>query len=140
MDEKPIRFLSSDDLAKLLKRPVRRGMSDWRSSLATARGLEQFLNGSPYQKEFAACRLQTYRTTINNDGHEWRWNVNYKKFRGRGKEAFEKRIGADGIVQIEGVKHDRAAEAKAVLTQGIQAAIRAGNAHARSDMEGLLLG
>ena len=77
-------------------------------------------------------------TTIYNDGHEWRWKVNYKKFRGRGKGAFEKRIGADGIVQIEVVKNDRASEAKAVLTQGIQAAIRAGNGHARSEMEGLL--
>jgi predicted Zn-dependent protease len=35
-------------------------------------------------------------------------------------------------------QNDRTADAKAVLTQGIQAAIRAGNAHARSEMEGLL--
>jgi cytochrome c-type biogenesis protein CcmH/NrfG len=35
-------------------------------------------------------------------------------------------------------QHDRAEEAKTVLTQGIQAATRAGNQHARSEMEGLL--
>jgi predicted Zn-dependent protease len=35
-------------------------------------------------------------------------------------------------------QNDRATDAKAVLTQGIQAAIRAGNQHARSEMEGLL--
>jgi cytochrome c-type biogenesis protein CcmH/NrfG len=35
-------------------------------------------------------------------------------------------------------QRDRAEEAKSVLTQGIQAATRAGNQHARSEMEGLL--
>jgi len=35
-------------------------------------------------------------------------------------------------------QNDRTADAKAVLKQGIQAAIRAGNQHARSEMEGLL--
>jgi len=35
-------------------------------------------------------------------------------------------------------QNDRAEDAKIVLTQGIQAAIRAGNQHARSEMEGLL--
>ena len=34
-------------------------------------------------------------------------------------------------------QQERAADAKAVLTQGIQAAIRAGNQHARSEMEAL---
>lgn len=35
-------------------------------------------------------------------------------------------------------QQDRPDEAKALLAQGIQAAIRAGNQHARSEMEGLL--
>jgi len=35
-------------------------------------------------------------------------------------------------------QNDRTADAKTVLQQGIQAAIREGNAHARSEMEGLL--
>jgi predicted Zn-dependent protease len=35
-------------------------------------------------------------------------------------------------------RNDRAADAKAVLAQGIEAATRAGNQHARSEMEGLL--
>jgi predicted Zn-dependent protease len=35
-------------------------------------------------------------------------------------------------------QNDRPAEAKSVLTQGIQAAIRANNQHARSEMEALL--
>lgn len=35
-------------------------------------------------------------------------------------------------------QHDRRDEAKSILAQGIQAATRAGNAHARSEMEALL--
>lgn len=35
-------------------------------------------------------------------------------------------------------QNDRAADATSVLNQGIQAAIRAGNQHARSEMEALL--
>jgi predicted Zn-dependent protease len=36
-------------------------------------------------------------------------------------------------------QNDRLDDAKAILVQGIQAAIRAGNQHARSEMEGLLV-
>ena len=36
------------------------------------------------------------------------------------------------------VQNARAEDAKAILAQGIQAAIRQGNQHARSEMEGLL--
>jgi len=35
-------------------------------------------------------------------------------------------------------QQDRAEDAKAILARGIEAAIRAGNQHARSEMEGLL--
>ena len=35
-------------------------------------------------------------------------------------------------------QNDRAEDAKAILTQGIQAAVRLGNQHACSEMEGLL--
>ena len=35
-------------------------------------------------------------------------------------------------------QNDRREEAKSILTQGIQAAIRQGNQHARTEMEGLL--
>jgi len=36
------------------------------------------------------------------------------------------------------VQNERSEDAKAILTQGIQAAIRQGNEHARSEMEALL--
>ena len=39
--------------------------------------------------------------TIEVDGYKYTCHVRYRKFRGRGKGATEKRIGADGIVEIE---------------------------------------
>jgi hypothetical protein len=42
---------------------------------------------------------------INGGGKDWRWKINYRKFRGRGPGAFENVIGADGIIQI--VLNDR---------------------------------
>lgn len=36
-----------------------------------------------------------------NGAERWQWSIRYKKFRGRGPDAFEKRSGADGIIIIE---------------------------------------
>jgi len=38
---------------------------------------------------------------FNVNGQPWRWCVRYKKFRGRGPDAFESTSGADGIIQVE---------------------------------------
>jgi hypothetical protein len=47
-------------------------------------------------------RLATGPREIPIDGTElWQWSVRYKKFRGRGRNAFERRSGADGIIVIE---------------------------------------
>jgi hypothetical protein len=46
-------------------------------------------------------RLRIEWQTSVAAGRSWKWRVRYKKFRGRGKRAFEKRSGADGIIQIE---------------------------------------
>jgi hypothetical protein len=35
------------------------------------------------------------------NGQLWDWRIRYKKFRGRGENAFEHTSGADGIIQIE---------------------------------------
>lgn len=48
----------------------------------------------------------------------WRWRVTYKKFRGRGTDALENKIGADGIVQVEVRRDgDPVVDAKGVLFQ-----------------------
>jgi hypothetical protein len=46
-------------------------------------------------------RLRTEWQGSAANGHPWMWRVRYTKFRGRGKNPFEKRSGADGIVQVE---------------------------------------
>ncbi len=39
--------------------------------------------------------------SLTVDGREYRWSVKYKKLRGRGQNAPEKRVGADGIFEVE---------------------------------------
>lgn len=52
------------------------------------------------------------------DGALWRWRATYKKFRGRGRDALENKIGADGIVQVEVRRDgDPVVAAKGVLFQ-----------------------
>lgn len=47
-------------------------------------------------------QLQTeWCAPVRISGVRWRWRIRYKKFRGRGKDAFENVTGADGILQIE---------------------------------------
>ncbi len=47
-------------------------------------------------------RLRTEPQRIRiNGGEQWEWSIRYKKFRGRGKDAFESTRGADGIIAIE---------------------------------------
>lgn len=54
----------------------------------------------------AFAELQTYRTRrVNIDGREWRWRVRAYKFGSGGKNSQEKRMGADGIIEIEVVHH-----------------------------------
>lgn len=43
---------------------------------------------------------------IRVNGQTWRWCIGYKKFRGRGANAFEKKAGADGIIQVEATLRD----------------------------------
>lgn len=47
-------------------------------------------------------RLRTEpKRILVSGGQQWEWSVRYKKFRGRGPNAFEKKSGADGIVVVE---------------------------------------
>lgn len=44
--------------------------------------------------------LSQLRTNWNNSS-DWKWRIKYTKVRGRGPGAYEKKIGADGIITIE---------------------------------------
>jgi hypothetical protein len=54
---------------------------------------------------------------VNGHGGRWFWRVRYKKFRGRGKAAPEKHLGADGIFEIEARPVDGDIVTKGVLFQ-----------------------
>ena len=56
-------------------------------------------------------------TTVSTQSGDWKWRMTYKKFRGRGKGAEEKHIGADGIVEIEIEKANGEGETKGILFQ-----------------------
>jgi hypothetical protein len=60
---------------------------------------------------------KTTQVVVDEEGHEWNWNANYTKFRGRSKDAFEKISGADGIIQVEVTLPDGAKVYKGLLFQ-----------------------
>lgn len=47
---------------------------------------------------------------------DWAWRITYRKFRGRGKGAYEKEVGADGIFSIEIKKNDQI-DTKSIIFQ-----------------------
>ena len=55
---------------------------------------------------FAQMRTKSWVNQFVRDD-EWRWRIRFKKFRGRGRGAFERHSGADGVIQIEIEPHDR---------------------------------
>jgi hypothetical protein len=63
----------------------------------------------------------TLRTDFNKlldprTGRVWVWRITYRKLRGRGPDATEKLVGADGILQIM-VEHERRVFVKGLLFQ-----------------------
>ncbi len=74
------------------------------------------------------ANLRTKRVRRFGAGTEWKWTISYKKFRGRGKHALEKTIGADGIIQIEVYPDtdDNSVITKGVLFQAKKVTARAG--------------
>ena len=56
--------------------------------------------------DFGAMLRTPWTSPIVVSGEIWSWRVRYKKFRGRGRGAFERRSGADGIFQIEVTRGD----------------------------------
>jgi hypothetical protein len=69
-----------------------RAQSGWEAGEAEEDTLTGHLGGQ-------LQRGWTRRVAMN--GERWRWRVRYKKFRGRGRRAFEAKSGADGIIQVE---------------------------------------
>lgn len=69
--------------------------------------------------QFGAC-LRTSTHIVNVDNAEidgpWKWSIDYTKFRGRGKDATESFVGADGIIELS-IDWSGRKETKALLFQ-----------------------
>ncbi|UCV17893.1 hypothetical protein [Ferribacterium limneticum] len=69
--------------------------------------------------QFGAClRTGTHIVNVENaeiDG-PWKWSIDYTKFRGRGKDATESFVGADGIIELS-IDWSGRKETKALLFQ-----------------------
>ncbi len=73
--------------------------------------------------------LRTPWRQVKTDNGKWQWRISYKKFRGRGRNAFEKHSGADGIVQVE--VHGPTGE---VTTKGVLFQSKKARGSSRSDL------
>lgn len=78
--------------------------------------------------DFCGALRSSWDTVQAADG-AWRWRVQYKKFGGRGKNAFEKESGADGIVQVE--VHGPAGD---IATKGVLFQAKKASGSSRSDL------
>lgn len=73
---------------------------------------------------FARLQIKEWSgININSFLDSWKWKIDYKKFRGRGPDALEKYLGADGIFQIE-VHDENTTFKKAILFQAKKGAYR----------------
>lgn len=66
-----------------------------------------FTNNQKYEERVTGALCERLRTTPNTknelkvDGQVWNWRISHGDIRGNGPDAAEKKIGADGIFQIE---------------------------------------
>src|SRR5262245_9212649 len=67
--------------------------------------------------DLGGCLRKKWTTVATKSKGIWKWQLTYKKFRGRGSKAEEKELGADGIFEIEVEKNDGTGETKGLLFQ-----------------------
>jgi hypothetical protein len=79
--------------------------------------------------------IRTSAHTHFENGTRWEWRISYKKFRGRGANAAEKRLGADGIVQVEVLP---SAGTQIIITKGILFQAKKVSSASRRDLLGQL--
>jgi hypothetical protein len=78
-------------IKKVIKSRAQRGEEGWEHS--------EYEEDSLVGDFLGNLRTRTHKTVIEEQVYEWR--ILYKKFRGRGKGAYEKIIGADAIITYE---------------------------------------
>ena len=96
-----MRDVIPDELREAIQNHFRHEARGAESGWESAAEDEDTLTG-----DIGAHLRRDWTRRVRADGGLWRWRVTYKKFRGRGRDALENKIGADGIVQVE-VRRDR---------------------------------
>lgn len=102
MQEKGVPRSIINEIKKHLKNASKEGEKGWEY----ANQEEDTLTGD---------YLGRLRTGINTRD-DWSWKIKYHKFRGRGKGAYEKKVGADGIITIE-IQKNGIRETKSIIFQ-----------------------
>ncbi|MEP7125042.1 MAG: hypothetical protein ABJE95_29195 [Byssovorax sp.] len=81
-----------DEIADHIRRQMRHAEEGWRAGSSEEDTITGDLGGSLRTR-------QMHKTTSHGSSYEW--GISYKKFLGKSKRSVEKRLGADGIFQIE---------------------------------------
>jgi hypothetical protein len=82
----------STTIQQHLRSGARRGERGWEAGEED----EDVLTG-----DLGSSLRREWSHRVQVDGSSWRWRVTYRKFRGRGRGAAERMLGADGIFQVE---------------------------------------
>lgn len=84
-----------------------------------------------------ALRTKKQQGKVIVNGDEWTFKVTSTKFRGRGKNATEKEIGADGIVEIEVTSNKNDTTTKSLIFQAKKRGNNKGLLGQAEQMEGI---
>ena len=87
----------AEDIARYIERACKKGENGFQNAYED----EDTITG-----DFLGSLRSDWKSFSNNRGR-WRWKIEYKKFRGRGKNAFESSTGSDGIIQITALNRNR---------------------------------
>jgi hypothetical protein len=81
-----------DEIADHIRRQMHHAEEGWRAGSSE----EDTITG-----DLGASLRTHHMRASSSDGMVYRWGISYKKFLGKSKRSVEKRLGADGIFQIE---------------------------------------
>lgn len=110
----PRRLYMPEEVLQSIKKHIGAAIPNAVAGFMSANEDEDTMTG-----QFGAC-LRTGVHTVHVDQSEingpWKWSIDYTKFRGRGKDATERFIGADGIIELS-LDWSGRKETKALLFQ-----------------------
>jgi hypothetical protein len=103
-----------DEVKEAIAAHIEKAVERARDGFASAEEDEDTLTG--HLGGLLRIRQQVVNVPQSEISGEWKWSINYYKFRGRGKGAAESILGADGIFEIE-LAHGNRSDRKSLLFQ-----------------------